>query len=130
MNTGLPADAYCAICPTREALDRIASKWTVLIVDCLTPGPMRYGALHRRIEGVSQKMLTQTLRELEQDGLVSRTVFPTTPPQVQYALTPLGKSLSQPISAVRRWAEAHINDILRARQTSDRARSRAIVPSG
>lgn len=113
--SGRPADAFSATCPTRAALDRIASKWTVLIVDALGVGPLRYRALHRRIDGVSQKMLTQTLRELERDGLISRTVFPTVPPQVEYALTPLGRSLSGPIGAVREWAEQHINDVLAAR---------------
>jgi DNA-binding HxlR family transcriptional regulator len=116
LDSGLPADAFCAVCPTRQALDRIAGKWTVLIVDCLAAGPMRYGALRRRIDGVSQKMLTQTLRELEVDGFVTRVVFPTRPPQVEYFLTPLGHSLSKPIKAVREWAEAHINEILRSRR--------------
>lgn len=113
--SGLPADAFSAACPTRAALDRIASKWTVLIIDALSVEPLRYRALHRRIEGVSQKMLTQTLRELEGDGLVSRTVFPTVPPQVEYALTPLGRSLSGPIGAVREWAEQNINEVLASR---------------
>jgi DNA-binding HxlR family transcriptional regulator len=116
--SGLKADAFCAVCPTRAVLDRLASKWTVLIVDALNQEPLRYGALHRRIEGVSQKMLTQTLRDLERDGLVLRTVYPTVPPQVEYRLTPLGRSLSEPVRAIRVWAEDHINQILRARAVS------------
>lgn len=120
-SSGLPADAYCAACPTRAALDRLASKWTILIVDALDDGPLRYRALHRRIDGVSQKMLTQTLRSLEEDGLVLRTVFPTKPPQVEYALTTLGRSLSGPIRAIREWAENHINEVLAARQAINAA---------
>lgn len=112
---GLTANAYCSVCPARAVLDRLASKWTILIVDALSLGPMRYRALHRRIEGVSQKMLTQTLRSLEDDGLVLRTVFSAKSPQVEYALTPLGRTLSEPIGAIRDWAEHHINEVLAAR---------------
>ena len=115
-SSGLPADVYSAKCPTREVLDHIAGKWTVLIVDALAEGTLRYTALHRRIEGISQKMLTQTLRQLEADGFVTRTIHPTVPPQVEYTLTPLGHSLRTPITALREWVEAHINDIERARQ--------------
>lgn len=115
-SSGLPADVYSAKCPTREVLDHIAGKWTVLIVDALAGGTLRYTALLRRIDGISQKMLTQTLRQLEADGFVTRTVHPTVPPQVEYALTPLGHSLRTPIAALREWVEAHINDIERARR--------------
>ncbi|PKW00075.1 HxlR family transcriptional regulator [Amycolatopsis echigonensis] len=115
-SSGLPADVYSAKCPTREVLDHIAGKWTVLIVDALADGTLRYTALLRRIDGISQKMLTQTLRQLEADGFVTRTVHPTVPPQVEYALTPLGHSLRTPIAALREWVEAHINDIERARR--------------
>lgn len=115
-SSGLPADVYSAKCPTREVLDHIAGKWTVLIVDALAGGTLRYTALLRRIDGISQKMLTQTLRQLEADGFVTRTAHPTVPPQVEYALTPLGHSLRTPIAALREWVEAHINDIERARR--------------
>ncbi|BFV56993.1 helix-turn-helix domain-containing protein [Kitasatospora sp. CMC57] len=115
-SSGLPADAYSACCPTRDVLDRIAGKWTVLIVDALLEGTLRYTELSRRIEGVSQKMLTQTLRALETDGLVSRTVYPTIPPRVEYQLTELGHSLAEPIAALRQWAETNINAIERARR--------------
>ncbi|MFJ8436702.1 winged helix-turn-helix transcriptional regulator [Kitasatospora sp. NPDC094019] len=114
-SSGLPADVYSAKCPTRQVLDRIAGKWTVLVVDSLLDGTLRYTELFRRIEGVSQKMLTQTLRELEADGFVTRTVHPTVPPRVEYTLTGLGQSLAGPISALREWTESHINDIERAR---------------
>ena len=114
-SSGLPADVYSAKCPTRQVLDHIAGKWTVLVVDALLGGTMRYTDLSRRIEGVSQKMLTQTLRGLEADGFVTRTVHPTIPPRVDYDLTELGRSLAEPITALREWTETHINDIERAR---------------
>ncbi|MGW1991010.1 winged helix-turn-helix transcriptional regulator [Embleya sp. NPDC001921] len=114
-SVGLPADVYSAKCATRQVLDHIAGKWTVLIVDALRDGTMRYTDLSRRIEGVSQKMLTQTLRSLEADGFVLRTVTPTIPPRVDYELTELGRSLGEPIRALREWTETHINEIERAR---------------
>lgn len=113
--TGLPADVYSARCPTREVLDHIAGKWTVLIVDALADGTLRYTDLRRRIDGISQKMLTQTLRGLERDGFVTRTVYPTVPPRVDYALTDLGHSLREPITALREWVEVNINRVERAR---------------
>lgn len=115
-SSGLPADVYSAKCPTREVLDHIAGKWTILVIDALlAQGTMRYTDLSRRIGGVSQKMLTQTLRSLESDGFITRTMHPTIPPRVEYELTPLGRSLAEPITALRQWTEAHINDIERAR---------------
>ncbi len=114
-SSGLPADAYSAKCPTRQVLDHIAGKWTILVVDALLDGTQRYTDLSRRIEGVSQKMLTQTLRGLEADGFVTRTAYPTIPPRVEYALTGLGRSLAEPITALRQWTETHINEIERAR---------------
>lgn len=115
-STGLPADAFAAACPARLVLDHIAGKWTVLIVDALLETEtMRYTALRHRIEGISQKMLTQTLRGLAADGLVDRTVHPTIPPKVEYTLTPLGRSLAEPLDALRRWAEEHINEVEQAR---------------
>lgn len=114
-SSGLPADAYSAKCPTRQVLDHIAGKWTILVVDALLEGTLRYTDLSRRIEGVSQKMLTQTLRNLEADGFITRTVYPTIPPKVEYDLTTLGRSLAEPITALRQWTETHINEIERAR---------------
>jgi DNA-binding HxlR family transcriptional regulator len=114
-SSGLPADAYSAKCPTRQVLDHIAGKWTVLVVDALLEGTLRYTDLSRRIGGVSQKMLTQTLRSLEADGFVTRTVHPSIPPKVEYDLTTLGRSLAEPITALRQWTENHINEIERAR---------------
>ncbi|WP_431970017.1 winged helix-turn-helix transcriptional regulator [Nocardia sp. bgisy134] len=116
-SSGLPADVYSAKCPTRQVLDHIAGKWTVLVIDALLQqGAMRYTDLSRRIGGVSQKMLTQTLRSLESDGFLTRTVHPTIPPRVEYELTDLGRSLAEPVTALRQWAERNINDIERARR--------------
>ncbi|WP_174187712.1 winged helix-turn-helix transcriptional regulator [Nocardia barduliensis] len=116
--SGLPADVYSAKCPTREVLDHIAGKWTVLIIDALADGTMRYTDLRNRIEGISQKMLTQTLRLLEADGFVTRTVHPTIPPRVDYTLTELGHSLRTPIAALRDWIESNINRIEAARRAA------------
>ncbi|WP_405064419.1 helix-turn-helix transcriptional regulator [Kribbella sp. NBC_01505] len=114
-SSGLPADAFSAKCPTRQVLDHIANKWTVLIVDCLAAGPLRYNQVRRRIDGISQKMLTQTLQGLAADGFVHRTQYATVPPRVEYELTELGQSLREPISAIREWTEKHINEVERAR---------------
>lgn len=111
-------------CPSREVLDRVADAWTALVLKALAGGPMRYGALQRRVGGVSQKMLTQTLRALERDGLVTREVFPEVPPHVEYALTRLGRSLTEPLAVICRWAEAHIPEIHAARRRFDGASAR------
>ncbi|WP_159839525.1 winged helix-turn-helix transcriptional regulator [Nocardia sp. CY41] len=115
-SSGLLADVYSAKCPTREILDHIAGKWTVLIIDALAGGTLRYTDLRHRIDGISQKMLTQTLRQLENDGFVTRTVHPTIPPRVDYTLTELGHSLRTPIAALREWIETNINLIESARR--------------
>src|SRR5579863_1251386 len=103
----LRANVYDASCPTRRVLDLIADKWTALIIGLLKDEPQRFAALHRRIGGISQKMLTQTLRRLERDGLVQRTVYAEVPPRVVYALTPLGHTLWEPLATLRDWAEEH-----------------------
>ncbi len=108
-------NTYVAMCPTREALDRIADKWTVLIIGLLEDRPHRFGELRRAIDGISQKMLTQTLRSLEADGLVARRVQATVPVTVEYSLTPAGRTLTEPLDAIRCWAEKHIEDVLAAR---------------
>ena len=113
--------AYDATCPAREVLELIASKWTILVVDALAGGAQRYSALRREITGVSQKMLTQTLKELERDGIVVRTVYDTKPPSVDYRLTKLGESLVEPISAIRRWADTHFTEIAGARRANEEA---------
>lgn len=125
-SSGLPADAFCSTCPTRELLGRLAGKWTVLVIDALYEGTMRFSELRRRLEGVSQKMLTETLRSLERDGFVTRKVYASVPPKVEYTLTPLGASLREPVAALRLWSEHHINDVERAQARHD-ARARARV---
>ena len=112
----LTFNVYAAACPSRQALDRIADRWTTLIIRQLAERPYRFGELRRAIDGISQKMLTQTLRGLERDGLVSRRVLPTTPVAVEYALTPLGETLIAPMAAIHAWAEAHVPEMLAARR--------------
>jgi len=102
-------------CPSRKVLDRIADKWTSLVIYALSEGTLRYGELQRSIGGVSQKMLTQTLRSLEDDGLVARKVYPVVPPMVEYSLTALGRTLIEPLTAIRKWAEAHPEFVMRRR---------------
>jgi DNA-binding HxlR family transcriptional regulator len=115
-------NVYAGECPTREALDRIADKWTTLIFGLLEGSPRRFSDLRRGVGGISQKMLTQTLRNLERDGLVKRTVYAQVPPRVEYELTPLGRTLSEPIAALRRWAEEHIAEVTAAQQAYDERR--------
>jgi DNA-binding HxlR family transcriptional regulator len=103
-------------CASRHALELIADTWTVLVVRALQDGPERYEALRRRIQGVSKRMLTLTLRNLEQNGLVQRSVFDTVPPQVEYRLTPLGETLREPIRALASWAEDHMDDVRAAHE--------------
>jgi DNA-binding HxlR family transcriptional regulator len=101
------SDVFSQRCPSRPILDLLADKWTALVLFALSGGKKRHGELRRRIGGVSQKMLTQTLRELERYGLVSREVLPTSPPSVEYALTPLGRSLGALVSELCRWTQAN-----------------------
>jgi len=105
-------------CESRQALDRLADKWTCLVVYALLGGPRRHGELKRTIQGVSQKMLTQTLRSMEADGLVQRRVIDIIPPHVEYSLTPLGQSLSEPLAAICHWAMDHVVDMQQARAHS------------
>lgn len=102
-------------CPTRDLLDRVADKWTVLVISLLGDGPHRFGALRRGVGGISPKVLTEVLRSLERDGLVTRTVLPTSPVQVEYALTPLGRSLVELVRGLADWAEANMRRVLTAR---------------
>ncbi|MGW4356987.1 winged helix-turn-helix transcriptional regulator [Nocardia sp. NPDC004582] len=114
-------DAYIQECPTRHLLDRISDKWVSLLLNALADGPQRYSDLNRIVAGVSQKMLTQTLRGMERDGLVSRTVTPSVPVRVDYRLTALGQSLLPVMRAIKNWAETHIEDVLAARESYDAA---------
>ena len=112
-------DVFDPDCPTRLVLDRIGDKWTVLCVLLLQNGPLRFTGLRDGIGRVAPKVLTQTLRRLERDGLVTREVFAEVPPRVVYGLTPMGRSLIKPISAVSDWAEEHLPAISAAQQTYD-----------
>jgi DNA-binding HxlR family transcriptional regulator len=112
-------DAYMAACPARDLLDRISDKWVTLILNALADGPRRYSDLGRTIAGVSQKMLTQTLRTLERDGMVTRAVTPSVPVRVDYELTPLGVSLLPLVQAAKAWAETHIEEVHTARAAYD-----------
>jgi DNA-binding HxlR family transcriptional regulator len=112
-------DAFMADCPTRELLDTLSDKWMGLVLASLGERPKRHSELARRIAGVSQKMLTQTLRTLERDGLVTRTVTPTVPVRVDYALTPLGRDLAPVMVAIKTWAEAHMDEVRAARRAYD-----------
>jgi DNA-binding HxlR family transcriptional regulator len=117
-------------CPAvREVLHRVGDKWSVLIVDLLGEGPMRFSDLRRSVEGISQRMLTLTLRGLERDGLVTRTVFPEIPPRVEYELTRLGKTLLEPIQGLAEWAERNRTSIQEARDKFDK-RPKTTSPVG
>ncbi len=117
-------DVYAAACPTRRLLDRIADKWTVLLLTTLADEPMRFNALKRRIEGVSQKMLSQTLRQMERDGLATRTVEATAPVAVTYAITPLGLTLVQALQPMIDWAETRMPEVVLAQAGYDAAQTR------
>ncbi|WP_327710973.1 helix-turn-helix transcriptional regulator [Streptomyces sp. NBC_00464] len=112
-------DAYLAQCPARNLLDRISNKWVSLVINALGEGPQRYSDLARTLVSVSQKMLTQTLRALERDGLVTRTVIPSVPVRVDYALTPLGESLVPVMRTIKAWAEQNMDEVLAARAGYD-----------
>ena len=114
-------NAYVASCPSRQVLDVLSDKWVTLVLTALADGPRRYSALARTIAGVSQKMLTQTLRALERDGLLTRTVTPSVPVRVDYELTPLGRSLLPVVQAIKDWAETHIDEVHAARAAHSQA---------
>ena len=123
-------DAFLAECPTRQLLESLSDKWTGLVLHALGEGAKRHSELARRIGGVSQKMLTQTLRTLERDGLVTRSVTPSVPVRVDYALTPLGRDLLPVMVAIKTWAETNMDEVDAARHTYDArsARGRAARP--
>ncbi|MFC4468986.1 winged helix-turn-helix transcriptional regulator [Streptomyces xiangluensis] len=118
-------DAFLQACPTNQLLARLSDKWVSLVVAALGSGPMRYSDLGRKIAGVSPKMLTQTLRSLERDGIVARTVTPSVPVRVDYELTPLGRNLCNLLVAVKDWAELHIEEVIEARERYDAETSQA-----
>jgi DNA-binding HxlR family transcriptional regulator len=114
------ADAYLRSCPSRAVLDLLANKWVMLVMGALRGGPLRFGQLRRRLDGVTQKMLSQTLRALERDGLLTRTIYPEIPPRVEYALTDLGGDVVGLLDAILAWSEEHVTDILTAREAYQR----------
>lgn len=105
------ANVFDSRCGSQRVLGLIANRWTALIIYALAGGTQRYSQLQRKIGGVSQKMLTQTLRRLERDGLVERRVYPVVPPKVEYSLTPLGRTLTEPLQAICKWAEKHGSEL-------------------
>lgn len=114
-------DAFDPNCPTRVVLDRIGDKWTALVVGALSTGVLRFTELRTAVGGVAPKVLTQTLRALERDGLVTRTVHAQVPPRVDYELTDLGRSLEEPLAMLTDWAEVHVAQILAARERTEAA---------
>jgi len=106
-------------CPSRTSLARIANKWTAMIVIALSKGPLRFGQVRQAVDGISGKVLADTLRDLHRDGLVSRTAYDEMPPRVEYELTPLGHTLREPLTALGRWAETHIEQVETARAAYD-----------
>ena len=114
-------NVFLATCPSRQLLDRLSDKWVGLVICSLEPGSRRFSELAREVAGVSQKMLTQTLRSLERDGLVEREVTPSVPVRVDYRLTELGRSLLPVMAAIHTWAEQHMAAVNAAREDYDRA---------
>jgi DNA-binding HxlR family transcriptional regulator len=117
-------------CPSRTVIEALANKWALYVLGALRryPGPVRFNELRRLLDGVTQKMLTQTLKALERDGLVRRTVYPTVPPRVEYSLTQLGLGLGELTNAIGDWSVAHVTDILAARDAYDERAAREPRP--
>ena len=113
-------NVFNAGCPSRAVLEVLAEKWALLLIHTLTGGPTRTSELRRRIDGISEKMLIQTLRRLERSGFVMRRSYPEVPPRVEYSLTPLGASLSEPITTLDRWVERHLDKIALAQRAFDK----------
>jgi DNA-binding HxlR family transcriptional regulator len=122
-------DPLRAACPTRQVLTRVADKWSMFVIIALQEGVLRFSELRRRIDGITPKMLTQTLRALERDGLVTRTAYPTVPVTVEYALTPLGRSLADAVGTIRGWALQHIEQVEAARARYDAQPARSGPPT-
>ncbi len=110
---------FSATCPTRALLDQLADKWSVLALIAVSDGPVRFNVLKRRIEGITQKMLAQTLRRLERNGLVERKAFPTVPVTVEYGITPLGQELAMIVESLRSWSVRNIGAVAKARARFD-----------
>lgn len=128
--TGLPANVLDPDCPSRVVFQRIGDKWASLVIQVLAEGPVRFTELRKMVNVVTPKVLTQTLRSLERDGLITRTVHAQVPPRVDYELTDLGQSLLEPLTQLRKWAECHVPTILQARDDYDDAQDAAILAHG
>src|SRR5258708_4666457 len=115
-------------CPVRDILDHVGNKWTALVISNLAAGSLRFSEIKRRVSGISQRMLTETVRGLERDGVLLRTVYPTIPPQVEYSLTPLGESLAPLVMALVHWALEHRSEIHSARSAYAVERSLPLAP--
>jgi DNA-binding HxlR family transcriptional regulator len=113
------SDLSLANCPMREVLDHVGDKWSTLLLIALADGPRRFGVLRRAVPDISQRMLTQTLRDLQRDGLIGRQVFPTKPPSVEYSLSPMGITFLEPLAMLVAWAEHHHADVRAARARYD-----------
>jgi DNA-binding HxlR family transcriptional regulator len=116
-------DVMSARCPSRDVLAYITDKWTVLVLAILTEGTARFNELRRRIQGISQKMLTRTLRDLEENGFVSRRIYAEVPPRVEYTLTPLGHSLVKVLDTVKDWTNRHTGEVVAARERFGKERA-------
>jgi DNA-binding HxlR family transcriptional regulator len=113
------SNPYDRNCPTRQLLDRIGDQWTVLIVGALKDGPLRFTEIGHRVDGISQKVLTQTLRSLVRDGILTRTAYAVIPPKVEYELTTLGRNLSEPLEMLDQWAREHMTAVQESREAYD-----------
>lgn len=120
--TDIGTDVVEEICPVREVLDRVAGKWSILIIGAVARGPIRFTELERSIEGISRRMLTLTLRNLERDGLLTRTVYATVPPRVEYELTDIARELHETLLSLTDWAHRHRGTIASARHAYDAQR--------
>ena len=137
MTAGPPAE-FDANCPQRLLLDQLTEKWTMLVLIALDDGPLRFNAVKRQLLGVTQKALTQCLRRLERNGFVTRRVVPASPIAVEYAITPLGRSVQRPLAAMYRWTTEHMDEVEQARRAFDRRaagdadgpRDESAVPTG
>ncbi len=127
MPAHMKPNVFRAKCASREVIDLIADKWAAFVIYLLSQGTKRHSELLHHIDGVSQKMLTQTVRGLERNGLVQRKVYPVVPPRVEYSLTPLGATLVEPLAALCKWAESHLHEVETARARYARGASRSGV---
>lgn len=121
------ANIFDPNCPSRVVFQRVGDKWASLVIQVLAEGPVRFSDLRTKVSPITPKVLTQTLRALERDGLVTRTVHAQVPPKVDYELTPLGRSLLEPLAQLRLWAEEHVPSILTARDTYDEYRDAELL---